>query len=144
MAKERQRQRLMRRRKRNGHEEEERRDIFGGTRKKRDIQSCAMARSRPMGHVQKLAGADGYNGVVAHLAQRDTALVTVCRRPWKNCRHGTVRWWSYPWVSSGDGDFNLDFSVSFRNEDQKSGGSKRPRGRADVCVQTIAGMIERE
>jgi predicted dithiol-disulfide oxidoreductase (DUF899 family) len=50
-------------------------------------------------------------------------LSPVSRRPSKNCRHGTVRWWSFPWVSCGDGDFNYDFSVSFRNEDQKSGGA---------------------
>jgi predicted dithiol-disulfide oxidoreductase (DUF899 family) len=29
--------------------------------------------------------------------------------------------WSFPWVSSGDGDFNYDFSVAFRDEDAISG-----------------------
>jgi predicted dithiol-disulfide oxidoreductase (DUF899 family) len=29
--------------------------------------------------------------------------------------------WTFPWVSSGDGDFNYDFSVSFRDEDVESG-----------------------
>ena len=29
--------------------------------------------------------------------------------------------WSFPWVSSGDGDFNYDFSVSFRDEDLAAG-----------------------
>ena len=31
--------------------------------------------------------------------------------------------WSFPWVSSGDSDFNYDFSVSFRDEDVKSAGA---------------------
>ena len=29
--------------------------------------------------------------------------------------------WGFPWVSSGDGDFNYDFSISFRDGDLKSG-----------------------
>jgi predicted dithiol-disulfide oxidoreductase (DUF899 family) len=29
--------------------------------------------------------------------------------------------WTFPWVSSGDSDFNYDFAVSFRDEDMKAG-----------------------
>jgi predicted dithiol-disulfide oxidoreductase (DUF899 family) len=29
--------------------------------------------------------------------------------------------WSFKWVSSGDGDFNYDFQVSFRPEELKAG-----------------------
>src|SRR5208282_5889938 len=66
--------------------------------------------------------ADGFNGVIAHLAQRDTALVAVSRAPLEKLQARKRQMgWSFPWVSSGDGDFNYDFSVSFRDEDVKSG-----------------------
>lgn len=29
--------------------------------------------------------------------------------------------WTFPWVSSGDGDFNYDFAVSFTPEDRAAG-----------------------
>jgi len=29
--------------------------------------------------------------------------------------------WTFPWVSSGDGDFNYDFGVSFTQEDREAG-----------------------
>ena len=66
--------------------------------------------------------ADGFNGAVAHLAERDTALVAVSRAPLAKLEARKRKMgWSFPWVSSGDGDFNYDFSVSFRDEDLAAG-----------------------
>ena len=66
--------------------------------------------------------ADGFSGVIAHLAQRDTAFVAVSRAPLEQLEARKRQMgWSFPWLSSGDGDFNYDFSVSFRDEDVKSG-----------------------
>ena len=66
--------------------------------------------------------ADGFDGVVAHLAQRDTAFAAVSRAPFAKLEAQRRRMgWSFPWVSSGDSDFNYDFSVSFRDQDLKSG-----------------------
>ena len=66
--------------------------------------------------------ADGFNGAVAHLAERDTALVAVSRAPLAKLETRKRKMgWSFPWVSSGDGDFNYDFSVSFRDEDLAAG-----------------------
>ena len=68
--------------------------------------------------------ADGYNGVVAHLAQRDTRLVAISRAPLKTLRGWSGRMgWTFPWYSSGNGDFNFDFGVSFRPEDLARGQS---------------------
>ena len=65
--------------------------------------------------------ADGYNGIIAHLAQRDTALVAVSRAPLEKLKARKRQMgWSFPWVSSGDGDFNYDFSVSFRDGDSEN------------------------
>jgi predicted dithiol-disulfide oxidoreductase (DUF899 family) len=59
--------------------------------------------------------ADGYNGIVAHLAQRDTAFVAVSRAPIEKLEARKRQMgWTFPWVSSGNGDFNYDFAVSFR------------------------------
>ena len=66
--------------------------------------------------------ADGFNGVVDHLAQRDTAFVAVSRAPLEKLEARKRRMgWVFPWVSSGDSDFNYDFAVSFREEDMKAG-----------------------
>jgi predicted dithiol-disulfide oxidoreductase (DUF899 family) len=66
--------------------------------------------------------ADGYNGIVAHLAQRDTAFVAVSRAPLEKleARRRTMGW-TFPWVSSDESDFNYDFAVSFRDQDLASG-----------------------
>jgi predicted dithiol-disulfide oxidoreductase (DUF899 family) len=66
--------------------------------------------------------ADGYTGIVAHLAQRDTAFVAVSRAPLEKLEARRRKMgWTFPWVSSADGDFNYDFAVSFRDADLASG-----------------------
>ena len=66
--------------------------------------------------------ADGFNGIVAHLAQRDTAFVAVSRAPLDKLDATKRRMgWTFPWVSSGEGDFNTDFDVSFRDADLAAG-----------------------
>ena len=59
--------------------------------------------------------ADGYNGIVAHLAQRDTAFVAVSRAPIEKLEARKRKMgWTFRWVSSGGTDFSYDFAVSFR------------------------------
>ena len=66
--------------------------------------------------------ADGFNGIVAHLAQRDTAFAAVSRAPLDKIDAVKRRMgWTFPWVSSGEGDFNYDFDVSFRDADLAAG-----------------------
>src|SRR6266404_8059818 len=58
--------------------------------------------------------ADHYDGTVAHLAQRDTALVVVSRAPLKEIEPFKKRMgWRFNWLSSNQTDFNFDFHVSF-------------------------------
>ena len=60
--------------------------------------------------------ADGYNGIVAHLAQRDTAFVAVSRAPLEKLEARKRKMgWTFPWVSSGGSEFSYDFDVSFRD-----------------------------
>jgi predicted dithiol-disulfide oxidoreductase (DUF899 family) len=65
--------------------------------------------------------ADGFNGVVAHLNQRDTAIVAVSRAPLAKLEARKRQMgWTFPWVSSGDGDFNYDFAVSFHGDEAET------------------------
>lgn len=58
--------------------------------------------------------ADQFTGIVPHLNQRDVALVAVSRAPVAKIEAFRRRMnWEFKWVSSGDGDFNSDFGVSF-------------------------------
>jgi len=66
--------------------------------------------------------ADGYNGVTRHLAGRDTRLVAVSRAPLAKLEATAKRMgWTFPWYSSGEGDFNYDFHVSFHTEQVADG-----------------------
>src|SRR5712672_3122445 len=66
--------------------------------------------------------ADGFNGVVTHLANHDVTLSAVSRAPLAKLPAYKRRMdWRFPWASSFRGDFNFDFSVSFTQEQQREG-----------------------
>ncbi len=57
---------------------------------------------------------DNFNGIVVHLNHRDVSLVAVSRAPYPAIAAYRQRMgWSFPWVSSGQSDFNYDYHVSF-------------------------------
>jgi predicted dithiol-disulfide oxidoreductase (DUF899 family) len=54
--------------------------------------------------------ADNFNGIVAHLRQRDTTMVAISRASLPKLEAFKKRMgWSFKWVSSGHTDFNRDF-----------------------------------
>ena len=62
--------------------------------------------------------ADTFNGIVAHLNQRDVTLVAVSRAPYAKIEAYRRRMgWAFTWVSSFESDFNFDFHVSFTPEE---------------------------
>ncbi len=66
--------------------------------------------------------ADGFNGVVTHLANHDVMLWAVSRAPLEKLKAYKKRMgWSFPWASSFGSDFNADFSVHFTEEQQRAG-----------------------
>ncbi len=66
--------------------------------------------------------ADGFNGIGAHLAERDTRLVAVSRAPFAKLEARAKKMgWTFPWYSSEGSDFNYDFDVSFRPEESSRG-----------------------
>lgn len=66
--------------------------------------------------------ADGFNGLVPHLAGHDVMLWAVSRAPLAKLRAYQQRMgWKFPWASSLGSDFNYDLNVSFTEEQQRSG-----------------------
>jgi predicted dithiol-disulfide oxidoreductase (DUF899 family) len=74
------------------------------------------------GCVSCSAVADGFNGVVVHLANHDVTLSAMSRAPLAKLQAYKQRMgWTFPWASSREGDFNFDFNVSFTEEQQREG-----------------------
>jgi len=66
--------------------------------------------------------ADGFNGIVVHLANHGAMLRAVSRAPLAKLQEYKQRMgWSFPWASSHGSDFNFDFSTSFTKEQQSEG-----------------------
>jgi len=66
-----------------------------------------------------------FNGIVAHLQQRDVSLAAVSRAPIAKLRSFAARLgWTFKWVSSGDTDFNYDYHVSFRPDEVARGAAE--------------------
>ena len=57
-----------------------------------------------------------------HFEQADLAFAAVSRAPIRRIEEVRQRMsWAFPWVSSGDRDFNYDFAVSFTPEERAAG-----------------------
>lgn len=66
--------------------------------------------------------ADHVDGMLPHLAARNTAFVAISRAPLAKLGAYQKRMgWTFPWVSSGETAFNFDFNVSFTAEDLETG-----------------------
>ena len=62
--------------------------------------------------------ADHYDGMLAHLKERDVSFVVVSRAALAKLEKFKLRMgWRFKWVSSGPTDYNYDFQASFRPED---------------------------
>ena len=65
--------------------------------------------------------ADSLDGAVEHLPHRGVTFVAVSRAPLETLNAYKRRMgWSFPWVSYGETDFNLDFAV-FTEEGRRTG-----------------------
>jgi predicted dithiol-disulfide oxidoreductase (DUF899 family) len=66
--------------------------------------------------------ADGFDGFTSHLANHDVMLSAVSRAPLgKLLAYRKRMGWTFPWASSFGSDFNFDFGVGFRQEQQREG-----------------------
>jgi predicted dithiol-disulfide oxidoreductase (DUF899 family) len=65
--------------------------------------------------------ANHFDGAVVHLNHRDVTFLCASRSPLETLNAYKRRMgWSFPWVSSGRTDFNLDFSL-FTEEERRTG-----------------------
>ena len=82
--------------------------------------------------------ADNFNGITAHLRQRDVAFAAIARAPLSKLQGFAKRLgWSFKWLSSQSNDFNYDFEVSFQPEVLARGDAiynfaKFPQGSSDM------------
>ena len=75
--------------------------------------------------------ADGFAGSVVHLANHDVTLMAVSRAPLSRLQAFKRRMgWTFPWASSVDTDFNLDFNVTVTPEQQREGSEYNYRASA--------------
>lgn len=68
--------------------------------------------------------ADSFDGMMPHLAARDTAFAVISRAPLdKLLTYRERMGWRFPWLSSEGSSFNFDFGVSFTPEQSEAGGA---------------------
>ena len=61
--------------------------------------------------------ADHFDGVLPHLAARDTSFAVISRAPLAKLERFRKRMgWGFPWLSSSGSDFNYDFQVTIDQE----------------------------
>jgi predicted dithiol-disulfide oxidoreductase (DUF899 family) len=66
--------------------------------------------------------ADNFNGIPVHLRHRDVTLLAVSSAPLDQIDRLKQRMgWTFTWVSSGGGDFNHDYNVSFTRDELAAG-----------------------
>ncbi|MYZ50462.1 DUF899 domain-containing protein [Propylenella binzhouense] len=66
--------------------------------------------------------ADHVDAARQHFEHADLSFAAVSRAPLRRIEEVKDRMgWTFPWVSSHDGDFNYDFGVSFTPEDRAAG-----------------------
>jgi predicted dithiol-disulfide oxidoreductase (DUF899 family) len=62
--------------------------------------------------------ADSFNGIIAHLNQRDATMVAVSLAPYRKLEAYEKRMgWTFKWLSASETDFNFDFHISFTPEE---------------------------
>lgn len=66
--------------------------------------------------------ADGFDGVIPHLANHDVMLWAISRAPLPKLLGYRKRMgWNFPWASSAGSDFNADFNVWFTDDQREAG-----------------------
>jgi predicted dithiol-disulfide oxidoreductase (DUF899 family) len=89
--------------------------------------------------------ADSLDGAAVHLPHRDVTFVAVSRAPLERLDAYKRRMgWTFPWVSYGDSDFNLDFGA-FTEEERKTGsgfnfGTPKHAAEIDLRRDELHGM----
>jgi predicted dithiol-disulfide oxidoreductase (DUF899 family) len=85
--------------------------------------------------------ADNFNGIIAHLNQRDVTFVAISRAPLSKLQAFAKRLgWSFKWLSSGGTDFNYDYNVSFRPADGGKGRASYNYSPTETTMSDLPGI----
>ncbi len=85
--------------------------------------------------------ADGFEGMLPHLAARDTTLAAVSRAPLSKLLPFKQRMgWTFDWVSSANNDFNYDYGVSFTPDEVESGAKIYNFGTSGFHIEEAPGI----
>lgn len=77
--------------------------------------------------------ADHTEAARVHFEQADLSFAAVSRAPIAQIEGVKDRMgWTFPWVSSGDGDFSYDFNVAFTPESKGNGGAPHNFGKERI------------
>jgi predicted dithiol-disulfide oxidoreductase (DUF899 family) len=96
-------------------------DLFAG-RRQLIVQHFMFAPDWEAGCKSCSFWADNFDGITAHLNQRDVTFVVISRAPLKTLETFERRMgWSFKWLSSLGSDFNFDFGVSATPDDMGKG-----------------------
>jgi predicted dithiol-disulfide oxidoreductase (DUF899 family) len=84
--------------------------------------------------------ADHFDGMLLHLAQRDTSFVVVSQAGVDQIDAYKKRLgWHFPWVSSAGNDFNRDYEVSFTDDELEQGVRYNYRDGVDFPMEEAPG-----
>lgn len=96
-------------------------DLFDG-RRQLMVQHFMFTPGHEQGCKSCSFMADHTGAALVHLEHRDVTLVAVSRAALADIERFRARMgWQFNWVSSGEGDFNYDFEVSFTPQAMASG-----------------------
>jgi predicted dithiol-disulfide oxidoreductase (DUF899 family) len=85
--------------------------------------------------------ADHYDATLPHLHARDVSFAVIARAPLPTIEKFKQRMgWRFPWLSSGDTDFNYDFQVSFRRKDIEDGNARYNYGPLTMNTTDLQGI----
>jgi predicted dithiol-disulfide oxidoreductase (DUF899 family) len=85
--------------------------------------------------------ADNFNGIIAHLNQRDVTFVAISRAPLPKLQAFAKRLgWSFKWLSSAGTDFNYDYNVSFRPDDVGKGRASYNYSPTETTMSDLPGI----
>jgi predicted dithiol-disulfide oxidoreductase (DUF899 family) len=114
-------------------------DLFGG-RSQLLIYHFMLGPDYTAGCPACSAIADGFNGIVTHLANHDVTLMAVSRAPLVKLQAYKKRMgWTFPWASSHGSDFNADYSVHFTEAQQRTGDIEYNYRREKPAPEPLAG-----
>jgi predicted dithiol-disulfide oxidoreductase (DUF899 family) len=84
--------------------------------------------------------ADNFDGVIAHLNQRDVSFVATSRAPLSKLQAQATRFgWTFNWVACVGSDFNLDYNVWFSPE-MRAAGADHNYGSEKVKMESKPGI----